>query len=305
MQEMPAFMNTHRVFTIILMLIHIVLNSHIAKMTAKMICLKNNKNIKEGKGERLEENSLYRRCAILAKKYAAVCERRYDRSRFYNWVKNKAKKAGFKGEHMALSYLFLQLGLPALLFAAAFILNFPSLREPVIAFMLVFIVTRIVIARRKKEIEMKLQRYGYKIYKYLYNQVSSGIKVTDAVKTVYEVIEDRDLRNVLLRMAAKYELTLDIDLALDEFKSVYDTQEGESFCVAVKQGIFTGDNSGLLARQENLMFKKYFNYIQAETDACKTRILAAAIIFTAIIVIMILIPFLSEATQAIGKIFSY
>ena len=40
-------------------------------------------------------------------------------------------------------------------------------------------------------------------------------------------------------MAARYELTMDIDSALNEFKSVYDTQESESFCVAIKQGILT------------------------------------------------------------------
>ena len=305
MLEIQAFINTHKTFSILMLLAKILLNNYIANYIAKMVYLKNNINIKEAKGERLEDNSLYRKCTMLVKKYAAVCERRYDRSKFYNWVKKEAKRAGFEGEHMTLSYLFLQFGLPALLFALAFILYFPSFREPVIAFIIMFIVIKMVIARRKKEIQMKLQRYGYKIYKYLHNQVSSGIKVTDAIKTVYEIIEDKNLRDVLLRMAARYELTMDIDLALDEFKSIYDTQEGESLCVAIKQGIFTGDNSGLLARQENLMFKKYFNYIQAETDACKTRILAAAVIFTAIIVIMILIPFLSEASHAVGQIFSY
>ncbi|NLC68275.1 MAG: hypothetical protein GX754_05715 [Clostridiaceae bacterium] len=301
MQEILDFINTNRIFSIAMLFVNILLNNQVIKM----VYLKNSINIKEAKGERLEGDSLYQRCAMLVRKYAAAYERRYDKSKFYNWVKSKAKRAGFKGEHMVLSYLFLQLGLPALLFAAAFVFNFPSVRKPAAAFILMFITARMVIARRKKEIDMRLQRYGYKIYKYLHNQVSSGIKVTDAVKTVYEVIEDKDLRDILLRMAAKYELTMDIDMALEAFKSIYDTQEGESLCVAIKQGIFTGDNSSLLARQENLMFKKYFNYIQAETDACKTRILAAAVIFTAIMVIMILIPFIFEASQAIGRIFSY
>ena len=301
MTEMIAFVNTHKVFAIIMLVINIILNNCLVKM----ICLKNNKNINEAKGERLEKNSLYRKCAFLAKKYAVIYERRYDKTRIYNWAKNKAKRAGFKGEHIVLSYLFLQFGLPVLFFVGAFIFNFPSFKESARAFIFTFIIIRTIIARKKKRLDMKLQRYGYKIYKYLHNQVVSGIKATDAIKTVYEVIEDKDLRDVLLRMSAKYELTLDIDFALDEFKSVYDTQEGESFCVAVKQGIFTGDNCNLLARQENIMFKKYFNYIQAETDACKTRSIVAAIVFTAIIVAMILIPFLFEASQAIGKLFLY
>lgn len=296
-----VFINTHRIFTVVMLIINIILNSTLVKR----IDLKINKNINEAKGRRLVENSIYRKCTYTVIKYVNNYERRCGKTRIYKWAKNRAKRGGFEGNHPVSTYLFLQLGLPILLFIIAFILNFPSFKEPIKVSILAYITVEIVIAKRKKRLDMKLQRYGYKIYKYLHNQIVSGIKVTDAIKTVYEVIEDKDLRDVLLRMAARYELTLDIDAALDEFKSVYDTQEGESFCVAVKQGILTGDNQNLLARQENIMFKKYFNYIQAETDACKTRSIAAAIVFTAIIVTMILVPFFFEASDAIGKLFSY
>ena len=65
----------------------------------------------------------------------------------------------------------------------------------------------------------------------------------------------------------------------------------------------TGDNKELLAKQEDIMFKKYFNYIQAETDSCRNRGVAAAAVFVAIIAVMIIIPMLDELSQAIGKIF--
>jgi hypothetical protein len=108
---------------------------------------------------------------------------------------------------------------------------------------------------------------------------------------------------MLLRLVARYELTLDIDTALEEFKSGFSVHEAETLCVALKQGIETGDNQELLARQEDVMFKKYFNYIQAETDSCKTRSMMAAMMFTAIVVILIVVPLFNDASEALGRIF--
>lgn len=212
--------------------------------------------------------------------------------------------AGLQGEFATVKYLFLQVGLPLALFVIAVVINFPSFKEAARVLILTCTIIEITIRRRERKLKLKLQKYGYKIYKYLHNQIASGIKVTDAIKTVYEVIDDKDLREILLRMAARYELTLDIDVALDEFSTIYDNHEGESFCIALKQGILTGDNQSLLARQEDIMFKKYFNYIHSETDGLKTRTILAAVVFTAIIVMMVLIPFLYEASDALGKIFS-
>ncbi|NTV90110.1 MAG: hypothetical protein HGA22_07090, partial [Clostridiales bacterium] len=91
---------------------------------------------------------------------------------------------------------------------------------------------------------------------------------------------------MFIRTAAKYELTLDIDESLEEFRENFDAYEAEMLCTALRQGIETGDNSELLARQEDMMFKKYFNYIQAETDNCKNRSLLSAGMFTAVVVLM-------------------
>ena len=51
------------------------------------------------------------------------------------------------------------------------------------------------------------------------------------------------------------------------------------------------------------MFKKYFNYIQAETDSCRNRAVAAAAVFVAIVAVMMIVPMLGEVGQAVGKIF--
>jgi len=266
-----------------------------------------NKNITEAMGRRVIGKSLYKRCTFALKTYLQNYERRIEKAGFLaeakEKVKVKAKKLGFEGENGVVSYLFVRYGISILIFITAFFINFPSFDEALKASVIALFITEVNFRKKEKELELSLQKYAYKIYKYLHNQISSGIKVTDAIKNVYEVINDNRLKNVLIRMAARYELTMDIDSALNEFRSVYDTHEAESFCVAIKQGILTGDNTELLARQEEIMFKKYFAYIQAETDSRKTRCLMAAVVFVAIIVIMILIPLIYDAAGALEKIF--
>ena len=140
-------------------------------------------------------------------------------------------------------------------------------------------------------------------------QVSSqdffGIKVTDAVKTAYEVIDDRELKEQLLRLSAGYDLTLDMDKSLEEFEERMNSEDAATLCTAIKLGVDTGDNADLLARQEEIMFKKYFNYIQAETEACKGRSLIAASMFTLIVVIMIAVPLINNAVESMSRIFIY
>ena len=297
--DMVLFSSANKFFVFIMSITNLILSS----LLIQKIDSATNKNISEAMGRRVVGKSLYKRCTFALKTYLDNYERRTEKSCFFTGVKAKAKKLGFEGENKVISYLFVRYGICILVFIIALLINFPSIDEAFKALVAVLLMNEVNFRRKEKKLDLSLQKYAYKIYKYLHNQISSGIKVTDAIKNVYEVIDDKRLKEVLIRMAARYELTMDIDSALNEFKSVYETYEAESFCVAVKQGILTGDNSEILARQEDIMFKKYFNYIQAETDSRKTRCLVAAIIFVTIIVIMILIPLIFEAADALDKIF--
>ncbi|HHW49114.1 MAG TPA: hypothetical protein GXX14_10950 [Clostridiaceae bacterium] len=258
----------------------------------------------EALGMRAAEKSVYKRCKNLVKQSIERYEKKEKLHGIYIKAKAKMKKTGYRGQYAAAVYLFVKYIVTAALFLVALVINFPSFAQPLIIAALNVIVVELVLAYKKRKFNLKFQKNAYKIYKYLHNQISSGVKVTDAIKTVYEVIDDRDLRGVLVELAARYGLTLDIDASLEEFKANFDNHEAETLCVALKQGVITGDNKDLLERQEDVMFKKYFNYIQAETDSCKARSVLAAAMFVAIIVIMITVPLLNDVTDAIQSIFS-
>ena len=299
MDEIFDFVQQHRLLSALLVFASVSPAIYLAK---KLELVSQNRLI-EVLGNRINNYSFYSKCVYLVSKAIKDYERRDKKAGFYLKAKLKMKKAGYSGEYAPFVYLFVKYVMTLLLFLIALLLNYPDIFRPVMLAILLAVIVELVVGSEKRKINLKFQKYIYKIYKYLHNQISSGVKVTDAVKTVYEVIEDKQLRSVLIRLAAGYELTLDIDNALDDFRGNFDINEAETLCAALKQGIETGDNQELLARQEDVMFKKYFNYIQAETDSCKTRSLLAVAMFTAIVVIMIIVPLFNDMTEGVGKIF--
>jgi hypothetical protein len=55
---------------------------------------------------------------------------------------------------------------------------------------------------------------------------------------------------------------------------------------------------------EEIMFAKYFNGIQKETEALRTRLVAAALLSSAPLVMLFLLPVLYDAYRALGSIFT-
>ncbi|MGE5613932.1 MAG: type II secretion system F family protein [Bacillota bacterium] len=274
-----------------------------ACILAKMLYPAHSRRVRDALGTRAAKLAFNMKCSLLFGRGVAACENLFGKGKLLGKAADKMRKAGYRGKYAAIIYLLARYVFSPLLFLAAFIINFPDFIRAAALVVLVNAIMEAVISSNKRKISLRFQKYIYKIYKYLHNQVSSGIKPTDALKSAYEVTADRELREILVRLAARYELTLDIDSALEEFRSNFDMHEAETLCIALKQGVETGDNKELLAKQEDIMFKKYFNYIQAETDNCKNRSLAAATVFVAIVAVMIIVPLLNEMWRAIGNIF--
>jgi hypothetical protein len=274
-----------------------------ALIITRHISLTRSKRVADALGPRCTKHSLYRRCSGLVEHGAVFFEKHLNKGSIYKRAKQKLQKAGYKGEHAAILYLGVKYILLPFTFILSLVLNYPDIMPSIAATVLIYTVAEGIISSGKRKLNLRFQKYIYKLYKYLHNQVEAGVKPTEAIRSAYEIVEDKELRAILVRLAARYELTLDIDSALEEFRSNFDAHEAETFCVALKQGIDTGDNKELLSKQEDVMFKKYFNYVQAETDSCKSRSVAAATVFVSIVGVMIIVPLLREVGQAAGRIF--
>ncbi len=299
MGEIASFIFNHGLFSVGL----IILNLILVKLLIFKFSVSFSKNLIEAAGNRIYAKSIYKKCIETVRKSLGKIESSGRKTDFIQKTKRKVKMSGYTGEHAAAIYMILKYIASAAAFILLFTINFPNVLQAVLVAALIHISVEITLKRKKKRICMKFNMNIYKIYKYLHNQISSGIMPTDAVRSVYLTVEDKELRDILIQLSARYELTLDIDDAIKEFLSNFDVQEAETLCVALKQGIETGDNQNILSRQEQFMFSRYFNYIQAETDGLRLRGTMSVIMFASITVIMIAVPLFKDVVEATSKIF--
>ncbi len=257
--------------------------------------------IREAKGKRGLEESYKKYIRGIGNKLYIIDKENSQKEGFYQKIKNFLKRAGYKGTYSVLWYTILQLVVPFVLSIITAVCRDFSLAIAV--FLLLFLNTFYIVFKKGKRVAKQLEKSVYRIYKYLDNQVSAGVKSTDSIKSVYEVVDDKELKDILIRFAARYELTLDIDESLKDFCSYFNTLESETLAVAIKQGVDTGNNQNILMRQEEVMFNKYLNYIQMETENAKKKAALSMIAFMLIIIIMVAVPMFNDAKEALKQIF--
>ena len=289
------------------MILIFILDLLLAAIIAPRLYIAMNRHLLEAMGGRGGRKRPYHRYIGNMRKYIedydSIRVKENLLTRLFDRAKTAAKRCGYDNNFFALVYIFLQYVLPVIIFLLGVALNYPRIAPAIFGSLLMFLMVDYIMRRNRKKLENEFKYSAYKIYRYLHNQISSGVSVTDAIKTVYKVVENNRLQDNLILLAARYARTLDINSALEEFKSNYSLQEVESLCVALKQGIETGDNKDILERQEKLMFSQYFNYIQAETEACRRKRTLIIGVYAFIIVVMLLIPMINDAADAINRIF--
>lgn len=162
----------------------------------------------------------------------------------------------------------------------------------------------LLLMARKKKAASIFQKNAYKLYKYILNQSAAGVRTSDALKKMYEVVEEKKLRLSLMEACAKYSVSLDTDVLSDEILNNIDTPEARSFALTIRDKIFESHEPGLVERLEQLMFNRYFAYVQRETDSVKTRCLITVVLLCSVIVVMVLIPTFLDVQNALNSIFT-
>lgn len=157
---------------------------------------------------------------------------------------------------------------------------------------------------RKKKYDSIFQKNAYRIYKYVLNQISAGVRPVDALKNMHRVIEDKELLKVFSEACASYSISFDSTKLANDILKKIDTPESRNFAMSIKDGLFESRDEQLLDRLEQMMFNRYFAYVQKMTDSLKIRCLITVILLCAIIVCMILIPTVMDVQRALDSIFT-
>ncbi len=299
MDSLIEFVVKHTVFSVIIAFVNLFLALGAVKKASIVL----NKRIVESAGGSIRRVSVYSRGSDAVRKYLYDAKKGGIFGTALAHARKRMDRSGFRNRSAALWYLGFQYLMPLVVFTVSLILNFPDVFRSAAASLLVILSVEAAVRRGQAKLRRQFDRNAYKIYKFLHNQVSSGIKASDAFKTAYEVVEKGELRKAMVRAAASFELSRDIDSALKEFAGRFDSHDTHTLCTAVRLGVETGDNAEMLGRQEGIMFKKYFNHIQAETEACRTKSVICAVIFTAVIILLVSIPLLKDATDSMSRIF--
>lgn len=154
------------------------------------------------------------------------------------------------------------------------------------------------IAKRKKAFERNL----YKVYRFLNMQVSAGVKVQDALRGLAECLQDPIVKPVFLRFAASYELTLDLEQAMQEVRRAFPGSDCELLATHLRQILQTGQIGKTMRRMEDLLFSRYFSHLQNQTERFRQRLLWLAILALLPVLLFILYPLFHAAAEAVRSL---
>jgi hypothetical protein len=155
------------------------------------------------------------------------------------------------------------------------------------------------ISQRKRAFATAL----YKIYRFLNLQLAAGVKITDSLKGLPDAVQDSAVRPVLIRFAARYELTLDFDQAFQEIRDCFGGTDCELMATQIRQCLQTGDAGKTLHRMEELMFARYFSMMQADSQKIRFHLLLAALLGIMPAAVLFMFPLLYQAVTAMQSVF--
>jgi Flp pilus assembly protein TadB len=170
----------------------------------------------------------------------------------------------------------------------------------------VFVISQsnLMIHRRAKVRMKHFARGSYKIYRFIHEQVSSGISLPDALKGLPSAIRDPVVQPVLVRFSALYALTLDFDRAFDIVRESFGEDETRMLGAQIRQSLQSGVAGSSMARMEELLFVRTYTLLQEETNRMRSTlvwIVAGALVP---VLIIFLYPMLFEALAATRSVFS-
>jgi Flp pilus assembly protein TadB len=219
-------------------------------------------------------------------------------TRLEHWL----KRAGYSSEQATGIYLLAVLLPVPFCVLAGWLLDVPASR---IAWLPLLILS-LINSRISRQIRTRRQLFIknlYKIYRFLDLQISAGIKVTDAIRGLPEATRDRHVRPCLVRFSARFELTLDLDQAMEEIRAPFPGTDSELLATHLRQCLQTGLAGRSLVRMEELLFSRYFNIMQQDTRQIRTQLLLTAVLGIAPGVLLFIYPLFYQAMQAMQSVF--
>lgn len=223
--------------------------------------------------------------------------------RFYRYCKIKMIQSGYYNKYAVIVFFILLIGVPILILL--FFLSINNIFGGIIINFTYMLGVCFILYAERKKIENDWRKNGYKIYRFIHNQISSGVTINNTLKNLYIIGIGTKIEKPLYELSARYGRTLDIDISLQEFKKYFKLPDIDIFCTTLEQGVKLGNIENLIFRQEKSMFRQHFNVIQAETDSCNIKTGIILVLLGGILCVMLTVPMLKDIGTAVDSILSY
>ncbi len=211
-------------------------------------------------------------------------------------------KAGYVSQRALPIYLFLQLGLPGLVFLLGLAGGAAFLQSIAGSALLVVLFEHLLqkkAARNKERFSQSL----YKIYRFLDGQISAGISVTDALRGLARAVREPLVKQGLDQFSAIFEMTLDVEQAISCLDKIFARSDCDLLAAHIRQCLATGVAGKGLVRTEELLFSRAFAQMQAQTSGIRSRLALIAAAALLVLLIIFLYPLLHGAFNAVQTIF--
>lgn len=143
----------------------------------------------------------------------------------------------------------------------------------------------------------------YKIYRHMALQISSGMSSAEAIKYLHESVEEPFLKEAMYRFSSCYFKTMNLELALSELTERIEGDEVQVLATVLRQGLQTGDSYEMVIKQEQLMVKRYYAALSAESERIRTKGVLIAIGLCLLIFLLLAAPMVYEMGRATQSIF--
>lgn len=223
---------------------------------------------------------------------------------FKRWLERcrlRLDQAGLSGRFVLPLYVTIQLGLPAVIVIIGW-LGGTRFKYAFLFAILLASVTNTVINRKKKMRNHAFSRSLYKIYRFIDEQVSSGVHVTDTLRGLSEAVRDPVVRPALVRFSTVYAVTLDCEQAFAVLNHYFGGKDCFLLAVHIRQCIKSGVTGRTMHRMEELLFTRTFGMMQEDTRAIRGHLAITAALALMTPMVLFLYPLLHEAANAMHNL---
>ena len=134
-------------------------------------------------------------------------------------------------------------------------------------------------------------------------ELDSGLLLGEILVSLPESTNDRELRLVLDKMSAAWQLTGNLDLAIQELDQIFGRNETALLANNLRQCLITGVAGKAFGQMESLLFSRYIELIRRRSKQLQHSLLFCAILALLPAMIVMLWPIIAEMLNSLSSIF--